>query len=64
MAKKINVRDALAIKDRDDVGQCRTCKDLALENEKYCLSCKIYWEECQPGLVAAEARFEACEDWG
>jgi len=57
MANKINIREerhapqkfrcheAVALAEEENV-TCETCSGLKLEGERYCLSCKIYWEDC------------------
>lgn len=34
---------------RDEHWQCKTCAAPALEDEPYCLSCKMYWEDVDSG---------------
>lgn len=46
----MKVREALEIADRDDIGHCASCSDLALDGEKFCWSCKDYWEHDAPTL--------------
>jgi hypothetical protein len=31
---------------KEEHWQCATCRTPALEAEIYCLSCKLYWEDC------------------
>lgn len=51
---KVSVQSALIEAERDDVGKCATCTELALENEKYCTYCKDYWADVENGMF---------EDW-
>ena len=51
-------KDALEIAERDDIGQCATCSDLAMEDEQFCSRCKSYWEEDAPAFAEAEWRAE------
>lgn len=44
-------RHALEQVDRER-WQCLTCDSPALEDCKYCLSCKLYWEDIRDGRIA------------
>ncbi len=50
----MKIREALEIAERDNVGQCATCTDLAIDGDKFCERCKSYWEEDAPALAEAE----------
>lgn len=51
---KIRVKDALAEVEQDDVGQCSTCRELAIDGEKYCRYCKDYWTDVEDGMFDNE----------
>ncbi len=40
----------------EDRWQCLTCSDAREENGDYCMSCRMYWEDCRNGLW--EDRYE------
>lgn len=52
----MKVREALAVAERDDVGVCATCSALALDDERFCLSCKDYWENDAPALTQRDVQ--------
>lgn len=49
MDQKITIASALEQVEEVNVG-CATCTNVALEGEKYCMQCKIYWEDVDNGL--------------
>jgi hypothetical protein len=50
---KFDIRKAELEKQEDDAVGCRTCSAPAHEQyEPYCMSCGIYWKDCDEGLFA------------
>lgn len=47
---KITPRTALDEVERDDIGKCAHCSDLALEGERLCMCCKSYQDDIDNGI--------------
>ncbi len=47
---KVRIQDATLELERDDIGQCQSCRELAIEGEALCWYCKSYAEDIENGI--------------
>ncbi|MCZ4270783.1 hypothetical protein [Maritalea porphyrae] len=52
---KIPIQEATLEVEQDDIGQCSTCRELAIDGEKYCSYCKDYWADVENGMFDDES---------
>jgi hypothetical protein len=60
---KVNIQDALAEKEADDVLKCKTCSAPSEDGyEPYCRHCYMYWQDCNNGLYDDISRHRIKQD--
>lgn len=50
--RKLSVREANTIAERDAFGKCKSCSELVQDNEEYCWYCEQYWNDVDEGLFS------------
>lgn len=65
MSKAKAIRDALD-ETAQNAWQCATCSAPSHENDKFCRSCRMYWDDVKAGLFDRDEFLGGSdpEDWG
>lgn len=58
---KVTVVRATAQVEQENFS-CSTCSGIAIEDEKHCFLCKLYWEDVKAGMFSSPLNFGR-EDW-